>query len=130
MSSPGSACVTGCLAATARSPTCGRLCSTAAAARCGAGPSPRRFGNSSDPLARGAMQESAEHEAILAEDRRQVLTTLAALPSRRREVLVLRYWLGLTEAEIAAVLGISTGTVKSTAARRLAALASKLGEQS
>jgi RNA polymerase sigma factor (sigma-70 family) len=76
------------------------------------------------------MQESAEHEAILAEDRRQVLTALAALPSRRREVLVLRYWLGLTEAEIAAVLGISTGTVKSTAARRLAALASKLGEQS
>jgi RNA polymerase sigma-70 factor (sigma-E family) len=90
----------------------------------------RRFGNSSDPLARAAMQESAEHEAILAEDRRQVLTALAALPPRRREVLVLRYWLGLTEAEIAAVLGISTGTVKSTAARGLAALASKLGEQS
>ena len=55
---------------------------------------------------------------------------LAALPSRRREVLVLRYWLGLTEAEIAAVLGISMGTVQSTAARGLAALASKLGEQS
>ena len=75
------------------------------------------------------MQESAEHEAILAEDRRQVLAALAALPSRRREVLVLRYWLGLTEAEIAAVLGISTGTVKSTAARGLAALARELGEQ-
>jgi RNA polymerase sigma-70 factor (sigma-E family) len=90
----------------------------------------RRFGNSGDPLARGGMQESAEHEAILAEDRRQVLTALAALPPRRREVLVLRYWLGLTEAEIAAVLGISTGTVKSTAARGLAALARKLGEQS
>jgi RNA polymerase sigma factor (sigma-70 family) len=59
-----------------------------------------------------------------------VLTALAALPSRRREVLVLRYWLGLTEAEIAAVLGISPGTVKSTAARGLAALARKLGEQS
>ena len=90
----------------------------------------RRFGNSGDPLARGATQESAEHEAILAEDRRQVLAALAALPSRRREVLVLRYWLGLTEAEIAAVLGIAVGTVKSTAARGLAALASKLGEQS
>ena len=90
----------------------------------------RRFGNSNDPLARGALQESAEHEAILAEDRRQVLTALAVLPPRRREVLVLRYWLGLTEAEIAAVLGISTGTVKSTAARGLAALARKLGEQS
>lgn len=90
----------------------------------------RRFGNSSDPLARAATQESAEHEAILAEDRRQVLAALAALPPRRREVLVLRYWLGLTEAEIAAVLGISTGTVKSTAARGLAALARKLGEHS
>ena len=90
----------------------------------------RRFGNSSDPLARAPIQESAEHEAILADDRRQVLTALAALPPRRREVLVLRYWLGLTEAEIAAVLGISTGTVKSTAARGLAALARKLGEQS
>src|ERR1022692_4421970 len=90
----------------------------------------RRVGNSNDPLARGALQESAEHEAILAEDRRQVLTALAVLPPRRREVLVLRYWLGLTEAEIAAVLGISTGTVKSTAARGLAALARKLGDQS
>jgi RNA polymerase sigma-70 factor (sigma-E family) len=90
----------------------------------------RRFGSSSDPLARGAIQESAEDEAILAEDRRQVLAALAALSPRRREVLVLRYWLGLTEAEIAAVLGISTGTVKSTAARGLAALARKLGEQS
>jgi RNA polymerase sigma-70 factor (sigma-E family) len=89
----------------------------------------RRFRNSSGPLADGGTHESAEHEAILAEDRRQVLAALAALPSRRREVLVLRYWLGLTEAEIAAVLGISTGTVKSTAARGLAALARKLGEQ-
>jgi RNA polymerase sigma-70 factor (sigma-E family) len=90
----------------------------------------RRFRNSSDPLARGASHQSAEHEAILAEDRRQVLAALAGLPSRRREVLVLRYWLGLSEAEIASVLGVSTGTVKSTAARGLAALARQLGEQS
>jgi RNA polymerase sigma-70 factor (sigma-E family) len=73
---------------------------------------------------------SAESEVILAEDRRQVLTALAALPARRREVLVLRYWLGLSGAEIAATLGISQGTVKSTAARGLAALAKALGEQS
>ena len=75
-------------------------------------------------------QESAEHTAILAEDRRLVLAALAALPRRRREVLVLRYYLGLSEAEIAAVLGISPGTVKSTAARALAALARDLGEPS
>jgi RNA polymerase sigma-70 factor (sigma-E family) len=75
-------------------------------------------------------QQSAESEAILSEDRREVLAALARLPHRRREVLVLRYYLGLSEAEIAAVLGISTGTVKSTAARGLAALARDLGEQS
>src|SRR6516225_8171734 len=48
------------------------------------------------------------------------------LSARRREVLVLRYYAGLSEAEIAANLGISTGTVKSTAARALAALARAL----
>jgi RNA polymerase sigma-70 factor (sigma-E family) len=73
---------------------------------------------------------SAESEVILSEDRRTVLSALARLPRRRREVLVLRYYLGLSEAEIAAVLGISAGTVKSTAARGLAALARDLGETS
>jgi RNA polymerase sigma-70 factor (sigma-E family) len=73
---------------------------------------------------------SAESEVILSEDRREVLAALARLPRRRREVLVLRYYLGLSEAEIAAVLDISPGTVKSTAARALAALARDLGENS
>jgi len=79
---------------------------------------------------RVASVASAESEVILSEDRRQVLDALARLPRRRREVLVLRYYLGLAEAEIAAVLGISAGTVKSTAARALAALARDLGEPS
>jgi RNA polymerase sigma factor (sigma-70 family) len=60
---------------------------------------------------------SAETQAILSEDRREMLAALARLPRRRREVLVLRYYLGLSEAEIAAVLGFSPGTVKSSAAR-------------
>jgi RNA polymerase sigma factor (sigma-70 family) len=72
---------------------------------------------------------SAEDEVIMAEDRRKVLAALATLPVRRREVLVLRYWLGLSEAEIAATLAISPGTVKSSAARGIAALARKLGEE-
>lgn len=71
---------------------------------------------------------SAEEAALLSEDRRQVLAALAKLPARRREVLVLRYYAGLSEAEIATTLGISTGTVKSTAARGLAALARVLKE--
>jgi RNA polymerase sigma-70 factor (sigma-E family) len=73
---------------------------------------------------------TAESEVILSEDRREVLAALTRLPRRRREVLVLRYYLGLSEAEIAAILGISPGTVKSTAARGLAALARDLGETS
>ena len=40
----------------------------------------------------------------------------------QRAVLVLRYWSGLNEAEIAEALGISRGAVKSTASRALRAL--------
>jgi len=58
-----------------------------------------------------------------------VLVALAGLPARRREVLVLRYYLGLSEAQIAATLGISSGSVKSAAARGLAALARALGKE-
>jgi RNA polymerase sigma-70 factor (sigma-E family) len=74
-------------------------------------------------------QDSAEHTAILAEDRRLVLSALAGLPSRRREVLVLRFYLGLPVAEVAATLGISQGSVKSATARGLDALARRLGEE-
>jgi len=75
-------------------------------------------------------QQSAEAEVIRAEERREVLAALAALPVRRREVLILRYYLGLSEAEIAATLGISQGTVKSSAARGIAAIARQIGEES
>jgi RNA polymerase sigma-70 factor (sigma-E family) len=74
-------------------------------------------------------QESAEHTAMLAEDRRRVLAALAALPRRRREVLVLRYYLSLPVAEVADILGISQGSVKSAAARGLATLGRQLGEE-
>jgi RNA polymerase sigma-70 factor (sigma-E family) len=74
-------------------------------------------------------QESAEHTALLAEDRRLVLAALAALPGRRREVLVLRFYIGLPVAEVAAMLGISQGSVKSATSRGLDALARQLGEQ-
>jgi len=75
-------------------------------------------------------QESAEDEAILAENRREVLAALATLPVRRREGAGAALLARLSEAEIASLMAISPGTVKSNAARGLAALARKLGEES
>ncbi len=89
----------------------------------------RRIGEFADTGAGLPVGESAESEVVRSEERRQVLAALAALPARRREVLVLRYYLGLTEAQIAATLGISSGSVKAAAARGLASLAKRLGEE-
>lgn len=51
-----------------------------------------------------------------------VFQALRSLPAQQRVVLVLRYWAGLSEQEIAAELGCSVGTVKSRASRAVAAL--------
>jgi len=69
---------------------------------------------------------SSEQAAIAQEDHREILAALAGLPSRRREAIVLRYWLDLPEREIAAAMGVSPGTVKSHVSRGLAALARAL----
>lgn len=62
-------------------------------------------------------------------DRRAaVLDAMRALPQRQREVLALRYYLDLSEAEIADALGISRGAVKSHASRGAAALRELLKE--
>ena len=47
---------------------------------------------------------------------------LAALPAKRRAAVVLRYYAGLSEREIAEVLGVRPGTVKSMLHRALAQL--------
>lgn len=72
---------------------------------------------------------SAESEVMLAAEHAEVVDALRRLPQRQREVLVLRYWSELSEAEIAEALGISRGTVKSTASRGMAALAGLLEVQ-
>ena len=69
----------------------------------------------------------ADHHLELAEDQRAALAAVRRLPRRQREVLVLRYWSDLSEAEIAAVLGVSAGTVKSSASRAMANLRASLG---
>ena len=72
---------------------------------------------------RGVSEPSSEQAAILREDHAEVIAALAALPARRREAIVLRFWLDLSEREIAAAMGVSPGTVKSQLSRGLAALA-------
>ncbi len=57
-------------------------------------------------------------------ERAVIVAALRALPPRQREVLVLRFWADLTEAQVAAALGCTVGTVKSQAARALAKLRS------
>jgi RNA polymerase sigma-70 factor (sigma-E family) len=53
------------------------------------------------------------------DDRSALLAALRRLGPRQRAVVVLRYWLDMTEAETAATLGCSIGTVKSQASRAL-----------
>jgi RNA polymerase sigma-70 factor (sigma-E family) len=61
--------------------------------------------------------------------RSAVLEALRRLPRRQREVLALRYYLDLSEAEIAETLGISRGAVKSHASRGAAALRALLTDE-
>jgi RNA polymerase sigma-70 factor (sigma-E family) len=71
-------------------------------------------------------QPSAEVSAADRAEREAVWAGVAALPRRQREVLVLRYYLDQTEAEIARTLSISVGSVKQHASRGLASLTSRL----
>ena len=73
-------------------------------------------------------EDSSEQVAMVREEHRQVLAALAGLPPRTREALVLRYWLDLSEREMAEAMGVSAGTVKSHVSRGLAALARALGD--
>ncbi len=72
---------------------------------------------------------SAESAVIDRADRMAVLVAVRKLPARSREVLVLRYYLDLSDRDIAGALGISAGTVRSTASRAIAALAAELREE-
>jgi RNA polymerase sigma-70 factor (sigma-E family) len=80
-----------------------------------------------------AEVEPVAHHPVLAPDpsagvadRDEARRALAGLPPRARAVLVLRYYADLDDAAIAGTLGISPGTVRSTASRALATLRERL----
>jgi RNA polymerase sigma-70 factor (sigma-E family) len=69
---------------------------------------------------------SAEQSAITRLERSAVVAALLTLPERQREALVLKFYLDLSEEEVAAAMKISRGAVKSHTARGKAALRSLL----
>jgi RNA polymerase sigma-70 factor (sigma-E family) len=73
---------------------------------------------------------SAEHGVVAQQEAERMWSAVTSLPTRQRQVLVLRYYLEQSEAEIAQTLGISRGSVKQHASRGLAALAHGWKEQS
>jgi RNA polymerase sigma-70 factor (sigma-E family) len=74
-------------------------------------------------------EPSAEHAAMALIERSAVIEALRTLPDRQREAIVLRYYADLSEADIAATMGISKGAVKSHTARAMAALKSILEQE-
>src|SRR5712691_9231030 len=73
---------------------------------------------------------SAEAAVLSGEERHEVMQALRRLPRRQREALVLRFYLELQEEQIARVMGIRQGTVRSTTHRALGALGHALKETS
>ena len=74
-------------------------------------------------------QSCSQDPAMAVPERHAVLDAVGRLPRRAREILVLRYYLGLSDDQIAATLRISRGTVSSTASRALDVLATTLREE-
>ena len=79
----------------------------------------RRRWNGEYPTAALPEQPTTDRDL---DQRRDLLTALAALPKGQRAVVVLRYFEDLTEAQTAELLGCTVGTVKSQASRALATL--------
>lgn len=75
----------------------------------------------------GDAAQSPESLAIAADRHRQLLAAVDRLPERYRQVVGLRFLVGLSEAETATTLGVPLGTVKSRTTRALQRLRQDMG---
>ena len=73
---------------------------------------------------------SCEQQVISLLERSAVITALRGLPDRQRQALVLRYYADMSEAQIAEMMGISKGAVKSHTARGMSSLRAVLEQTS
>lgn len=71
---------------------------------------------------------SPELDVLDADERRLLIAAVQRLPRRQREAVACRYFLELSEAETAQVLGIARGTVKSRLSRALRLLRTDLAD--
>ncbi len=72
--------------------------------------------------------DAAEVGGVAAAASSEILAALRSLPEKQSAVLILRYYLDLSEADIAETLGIARGSVKSHASRGLAKLSNMIPE--
>jgi RNA polymerase sigma-70 factor (sigma-E family) len=79
-------------------------------------------------ISTGSPPDSVSAGSTQVEDRIVLVHALAAMPTRQRAVVVLRFWEDLDVAETAHILGCSEGTVKSQSSRGLARLRSLLAD--
>lgn len=86
----------------------------------------RRITEKSFELPEAGVERSAEATGIDGSRRDDLITAVRALPTRQREVMVLRYFLDLSEEEIARWLGVSTGSVKRHAFRATVTLQKRM----
>jgi RNA polymerase sigma-70 factor (sigma-E family) len=73
-------------------------------------------------------EPGAEDETLVRFERSALAAALRKLSARQRAAVVLRYYSGLSEAEIAIAMGISEGMVKSHTSRGMAALRAELAQ--
>jgi RNA polymerase sigma-70 factor (sigma-E family) len=78
------------------------------------------------PVETPGSGSSAEADAVRRDGQRQVASAVRGLPTRQRDCIVLRFYADLSDSEIAHVLGISAGSVKTHLHRARAALANAL----
>lgn len=77
------------------------------------------------PLPDAASAEEGAYDAL---ERDALIQALRGLQRRQREVLVLRYFADLTEAQVAQALGVSIGSVKAYGSRGIEALRVRMEE--